>query len=425
MTTPPRPAPGAPSTPVRPARTASPRTARAINDRIALELLVEHGPLTAGRLKELTGLSRPSVADLLRRLTEDGLVRDAGEAGESRRGPNARLYGLVADRAHVAAVDVRTTGVSFALADLAGGAAGGTELPMGDAGDAGDGKGGTGSGGDPVERTVTALREALRGAGVTTLHTVTVGAPGMIDPATGALGRSTTLPAWHARVPAAIRERLGVPVVLENEVNLAGIAEHRLGAARGRDTFVLLWLGHGVGAAVILDGALRRGASGGTGEVGFLPVPGTPGLPSATVCDGGFHSLAGAAAVCALARGHGLRTSRHTTEDGVRAAEAVVRAAVAGEAGAGAEAFLEALAERIAVGAAAVASVLDPGCVVLGGEVGRAGGRPLAKRVAGRLAGMSPLATEVLCGTVEGSPVLGGGLVTALDAARRELFNPR
>ncbi|MFH0245274.1 ROK family transcriptional regulator [Streptomyces sp. HK10] len=419
MTTPPRPDPPAPSASVRPARTASPRTARAINDRIALELLVEHGPLTAGRLKELTGLSRPSVADLLRRLADDGLVRAAGEAGETRRGPNARLYGLVADRAHVAAVDVRTGGVSFALADLAGGAAGGAEPPVLDGADGADG------GGDPVERTVTALREALRENGVTTLHTVAVGAPGMIDPATGALGRGTTLPAWHARVPAAIRERLGAPVVLENEVNLAGIAEHRLGAARGRDTFVLLWLGHGVGAAVILDGALRRGASGGTGEVGFLPVPGTAGLPSATVCDGGFHSLAGAAAVCALARGHGLRPPRYAPGDGVRAAEAVVRAAVAGEAGAGAEAFLDALAERIAVGAAAVASVLDPGCVVLGGEVGRAGGQPLAERVAGRLAGMSPLATEVLCGTVEGSPVLGGGLVTALDAARRELFTPR
>ncbi|WP_093656624.1 ROK family transcriptional regulator [Streptomyces radiopugnans] len=424
MTTPPRPAPpAAPAPPphpaARPARTASPRTARAINDRIALELLVEHGPLTAGRLKELTGLSRPSVADLLRRLADDGLVRIVGQAGEARRGPNARLYGLVADRAHVAAVDLRADGVSFALADLAGGAAGGAELPVGDGADAG------GGGGDPVERTVTALRDALRESGVTTLHTVAVGAPGMIDPATGALGRGSTLPAWHARVPAAIRERLGAPVVLENEVNLAGIAEHRLGAARGRDTFVLLWLGHGVGAAVVLDGALRRGASGGTGEVGFLPVPGTAGLPSATVCDGGFHSLAGAEAVCALARGHGLRPPRHASAHGVHAAEAVVRAAVAGEAGAGAEAFLEALAERVAVGAAAVASVLDPGCVVLGGEVGRAGGQPLAERVAGRLAGMSPLATEVLCGTVEGSPVLGGGLVTALDAARRELFTPR
>ncbi|MDG9701743.1 ROK family transcriptional regulator [Streptomyces sp. DH37] len=405
MTLPARPAP--------PARTASPRTARAINDRIALELLVEHGPLTAGRLKELTGLSRPSVADLLRRLAEDGLVEDVGEAGAARRGPNARLYGLVADRAHVAAVDVRTGSVSFALADLAGGAVGRTVLPVEE------------DGGDPVERTVAALREALRENGVTALHTVAVGAPGMIDPATGALGRSTSLPAWHARVPAALRERLGAPVVLENEVNLAGIAEHRLGAARGRDTFVLLWLGHGVGAAVVLDGALRRGASGGTGEVGFLPVPGTAGLPSATVCDGGFHSLAGAEAVCALAREHGVRPPPHDPGDGSRAAEAVVRAAVAGEAGAGGEAFLDALAGRVAVGAAAVASVLDPGCVVLGGEVGRAGGRALAERVAERLAGMSPLATEVLCGTVEGSPVLGGGLVTALDAARRELFTPR
>lgn len=407
-----------------PARTASPRTARAINDRIALELLVDRGPLTAGRLKELTGLSRPSVADLLQRLTDDGLVRVVGEAGEARRGPNARLYGLVADRAHVAAVDVRTGSVSFAVADLAGSPVDRAVLPVEEAGNGSGGDAGAGAG-DPAERTAAALEKALRGNGVTGLHTVAVGVPGLIDPAAGTLGRSAALPAWHARVPAALRERLGVPVLLENEVNLAGIAEHRLGAARGRDTFVLLWLGHGVGAAVVLDGALRRGASGGTGEIGFLPVPGTAGLPSATDCAGGFHSVAGAEAVCALAREHGLTAPPYDPADGARAAEAVVRSAAAGEAGGAGEAFLEALAGRIAVGAAAVASVLDPGCVVLGGEVGRAGGQVLADRVARRLAGLSPLATEVLCGTVEGSPVLGGGLVTALDAARRELFSPR
>ncbi|MEE1938990.1 ROK family transcriptional regulator [Streptomyces sp. TRM 70361] len=411
------------------ARTASPRTARAINDRIALELLVAHGPLTAARLKELTGLSRPSVADLLQRLADDGLVRVVGEAGETRRGPNARLYGLVADRAHVAAVDVRTGTVSFALADLAGNTVRQTVLALdggetGETGQGGEAGQGEGDGADPVARTVAALRQALRDSGAAAPHTIAVGAPGMIDPATGALGRSTALPAWHARVPAALRDGLGVPVLLENEVNLAGIAEHRLGAARGRDTFVLLWLGHSVGAAVVLDGALRRGASGGTGEIGFLPVPGAGWPPSATVCDGGFHSLAGSAAVCELARAHGLDTPPYDPADGARAAETVVRAATAGAAGSGGEAFLGALAERIAVGAAAVTSVLDPGCVVLGGEVGRAGGEALAARVADRLAAMSPLATEVLCGTVEGSPVLGGGLVTALDAARADLFEP-
>ena len=89
---------------------ASPRTARVINDRLALDHLLREGPLTAARLKELTGLSRPTVADLVDRLTGAGLIRIVGESGADRRGPNARLYGLVAERAHLAALDVRTSG---------------------------------------------------------------------------------------------------------------------------------------------------------------------------------------------------------------------------------------------------------------------------------------------------------------------------
>ncbi len=66
---------------------ASPSTARAINDRSALRLLQEEGPLTAGQLKQLTGLSRPTVADLVERLTASGLITVVGESGEQRRGP--------------------------------------------------------------------------------------------------------------------------------------------------------------------------------------------------------------------------------------------------------------------------------------------------------------------------------------------------
>ncbi|HBF78376.1 MAG TPA: ROK family transcriptional regulator, partial [Streptomyces sp.] len=97
---------------------ASPSTARAINDRLALRLLQQDGPLTAGQLKTLTGLSRPTVADLVDRLQEAGLVRVVGESGSQRRGPNARLYGIVADRAHLAALDVRTDSVAVVVADL-------------------------------------------------------------------------------------------------------------------------------------------------------------------------------------------------------------------------------------------------------------------------------------------------------------------
>jgi predicted NBD/HSP70 family sugar kinase len=397
------------------ARTASPRTARAINDRLALELIVERGPLTAGQLKEATGLSRPTVADLVERLQQAGLLRVVGEAGEQRRGPNARLYGLVADRAHVAAVDVRTGGVRFAVADLAGRVCGEAVLPVHPAG-------------PParlVDDAVAALEKVLDGSGARpgSLHTVAVGAPGMVAPATGELNPAGALPAWHRDLVAALRARLGVPVLLENEVNLAGVAERRLGAARDHATFVLIWLGHGVGAAVVLDGRLRRGESGGTGEIGFLPVPGTSGLPSATACAGGFHSLASGPAVCALAAEHGLEIPPGAAADAdARDAESVVRAAVAAGPGGAADAFLDALAGRVAVAAAALTCVLDPGCVVLGGEVGRAGGADLAARVEARLAGMFPLRTLVRAGTVEGSPVLRGAVLTALDAARAELF---
>ncbi|QDQ10403.1 ROK family transcriptional regulator [Streptomyces spectabilis] len=384
---------------------ASPSTARAINDRLALRLLQSEGPLTAGQLKQLTGLSRPSVADLVERLQDSGLIAVVGEAGERRRGPNARLYGIVADRAHLAALDVRTESVAVVVADLLGTPLAEASLPMGD---------GTGTG-RAVERAVALVERTAGAAGATRLHTVGVGAPGLIHPATGDLRDSAGLPAWHRRLVTALTDRLPARVLVENETNLAARAERRDGAAHDRDTFVLLWLGAGTGAAVVLDGALRRGASGGTGEIGFLPVPGTGGLPSATACDGGFHTLAGSGAVADLAADHGLKAE---PGPGELPAAALVRHAVE----TGHAPFLTALADRVAIGAASVAAVLDPGCVVLGGELGRAGGTALADRVARRVAAMSPLRTEVRASTLGGAAVLRGALLTARDAAQDELF---
>ncbi|GAA1039529.1 ROK family transcriptional regulator [Streptomyces murinus] len=443
---------------------ASPSTARAINDRLALGLLQDKGPLTAGQLKQLTGLSRPTVADLVERLGAAGLITVVGESGAARRGPNARLYGIAADRAHLAALDVRTEGVAVLVADLVGRVLVEAAVPI---------EGDTGTG-PAVQRVVAAVAGAVGRAGAEGLHTVGIGAPGLIDPATGDLRDSAGLPAWHRSLSAALQERLpGARVTVENETNLAALAEQREGAARDRDTFVLLWLGHGTGAAVVLDGTLRRGASGGTGEIGFLPVPGTPTLPSATDCSGGFHTLAGAAAVASLGAEHGLPTP--STTDGPGAAGmvrgAVERVLAAGEpAGSrkaksepgagepvgawracggeepsaadestdrepaaaadpagtavGAERrFLSALADRIAIGAASVVAVLDPGCVVLGGEIGHAGGDVLAGLVAQRLRRMSPLPTEVRAGTLGGSAVLRGALLTARDRAQDTLWS--
>ncbi|MEU2549879.1 ROK family transcriptional regulator [Streptomyces roseolus] len=371
---------------------ASPSTARALNDRLALRLLQDEGPLTAAQLKTLTGLSRPTVADLVERLSGSGLVHVVGEAGAERRGPNAKLYGLVADRAHLAALDLRTRSVTVTVTDLLGAPLAEAAAPVGE--DAGTGA--------AVELAVALLERTAKEAGVERLHSVAVGAPGLIDPATGELRDSTGLPAWHRRLVAVLQERLPAQVLVENETNLAAVAELREGAAAGREDFVLLWLGQGVGAAVVLGGRLRRGASGGAGEIGFLPVPGTSGLPSATGCDGGFHELVSTAAVETLAAAHGLDP--------------------AGALASGHGPFLDALARRLAVGAAAVAAVLDPGCVVLAGETGHQGGPELAARVEAELAALSPLRTEVRATTLGDTAVLRGALLRARDAAQDALF---
>ncbi|MBZ6230757.1 ROK family transcriptional regulator [Streptomyces olivaceus] len=390
---------------------ASPSTARAINDRLALHLLQQEGPLTAGRLKALTGLSRPTVADLVERLTVSGLIRVTGESGEQRRGPNAKLYGIVAERAYLAALDVRTEGVAVLVSDLLGRVLAEGSVPI-------DDDNGTGP---AVEQAVDLVERAAKEAGADRLHTVGIGAPGLIDPAGGELRDSSGLPEWHRRLITALQDTFpDARVGVENETNLAALAEQRDGAARDRDTFVLLWLGLGIGAAVVLDGTLRRGVSGGAGEIGFLPVPGTAGLPSATDCAGGFHSVAGAGAVTALAAEHGVTAPPDGPEP---YAAALVREAVRGSAPA-AERFLDALADRIVLGAAAVVSVLDPGCLVLAGEIGRAGGDVLAGRVQHRLARMSPLATEVRASALGGGAVLRGALLTARDRAQDELFAP-
>ncbi|RKN30080.1 ROK family transcriptional regulator [Micromonospora musae] len=378
----------------------TPRLLRALNDRAALELLLERGPLTRARLGELTGLSKVTASQLVERLEERGLVARVGEQAGGR-GPNAQLYAVRPGSAHVIGVDVGPDRVVAACADITGAVIGRVEQSTRDTD-------------DPVGVVHNAVVQAAGSAQaqLSSVRRVVLGTPGLVDPGTGDITFAFNLPRWHRGLLAALREDLHTPVVFENDVNLAAVAEAQSGAAQGLSDFVLVWIGAGVGQAIMLGGRLHHGSSGAAGEIGYLPVPGVP-IPRdvSRRAKPAFQRLVDAAAVCAVARENGFAADNATD---------AVRAAI--EAGADGGPVLDELARRLALGVASTCVVLDPPLVVLAGEVGQAGGSALADRVQQEVADISLVRPRVVPTGLTEEPILRGALRTALDAVRDEVF---
>ncbi|MFD0774669.1 ROK family protein [Streptomonospora algeriensis] len=396
-------------------RPGTPRLLRQLNDRAALELLLASGPLTRTQLGQETGLSKVTASQLLARLEERQLVHVVGSQAGGR-GPNAALYAVVPSSAYALALDIRASEITGALADITGQVAGEFTLDPTDTQ-------------DPVDQVSGAVMRLLHTCEVPLdrLSACTIGTPGVVDPRTGAVRFSFDLHSWLEDAFHTLRSDLGPIVRVENDVNLAALAEHAEGAGEDASDFALIWLGGGggVGMAIVLDDRIHWGATGGAGEIGYLPVPGAPlpgdvGLPGGyqslrrtgerpTIAHG-FQALVGAQEISALGRSHGFT--------GRTVGDILTAAAEAGGAG---EGFLDELAERIARGVAAVCVVLDPGLVVLGGEIAESGGDDLAQRVARATARIGPNAPQVSVGRVQ-SPVLRGALLSALQHAREDVF---
>ncbi|CBG72966.1 ROK family transcriptional regulator [Streptomyces sp. LBUM 1478] len=402
----------------------TPRVLRAMNDRAALDLLLEHGPLSRTRLGKLTGLSKPTASQLLARLEAAGLVIARGTGtegtgdsgpGAARPGPNAQLYAVDPTAAYAAGLDVTPERVLAAVADITGRTVGEFAVPTPGRRPA-----------EPVVRQVTtALDGAVKAAGLVRadVRRLVIGTPGAFDPNTGRLRYASHLPGWHS--PALLDElaaALPMPVEYENDVNLAALAEQRLGAARGHEDFVLLWNEGGLGAAVVLGGRLHRGFTGGAGEVGFLPVPGVPLVRQVTKANsGGFQELAGSQVIPRLARELGISPIPEGPYAEV-AAELVSRAAADPDSGPHRH-LLATYATGLATGVAALVAVLDPELVVLSGTALTAGGEPLRALVEAELAELAASRPRLALGDVREHPVLRGALESALAATRDEVFD--
>ena len=399
-------------------RPGTPSLLRELNDRAALDLLLPGIPLTRTQISEQTRVSKVTVAQMLARLEERGLVTVVGQQ-EGGRGPNAALYSVVPSSAYVAGLYVELDCVSARVADVTGRVV--AEVSVNPNGAA-----------NPVELVRWAVDRACRTAGVemSRLSAFVLGSPGVVDPQNGDPSLAINLPDWHEGLLGALGGALNRPVIIENDVNLAAMAERACGAAQGLDDFVLVWIGVGLGMSAFLGGKVHRGAAGAAGEIGYLPGTGAP-LPEDVrhPANGGLQSLVGASVVRMLAGVFGFAAP--TAEQAVRAAVAAAADHQGSANGNGsrtsgpaarANEFLGELARRVATGVASVAVVLDPGLVVLGGDVGLAGGAALTNRVAAEVARICPASPRVVPTAVTGPPVLCGAMLAAVDQARTDLL---
>lgn len=191
-----------------------------------------------------------------------------------------------------------------------------------------------------------------------------VGAAGVVDSTRGTIISATeTFTSWvGTNLVTGLRSRLGlaetVPVEVRNDVAAHALGEHWVGAARGYDSMLMVAVGTGVGGGVVLDGRLHTGARNVAGEIGHLPVPGAEALRCAC---GRFGHLEAIAAGPAIERRYAQLAGQPAT------GREIMALAEAGDE----TALLVVRGAAVAIGKAisGVVSVLDPGCVVIGGGV--------------------------------------------------------
>jgi Transcriptional regulator/sugar kinase len=381
----------------------TPSWLREQNERTALALLLEHGVLTRNRLGELSGLSKPTAGQIVSRLESVGLIEVVGEVSAGR-GPNAASYGVRADRVLGVAIDIDETTIRSTVVDAAG-----AEHPVVETSiAAGTGRKDERSAASDIRGAIGAACSAAR-ANMDGVRVVSIGVQGSIDPRNDELSFIDTLPGWPRRgIRAHLESSLGRQVLIDNDVNLAAIAERSEGAGAGSGSFALLWMGEGLGLAVDLGGTVHRGASGGAGEIGYLPVPQAASAIDPRAAD--LQDLIGGETIVGIAR-----------ENGMAGTAASIVAALSDHPAR--EALLTAVAPRIALGVVPVLAILDPELIVLGGPIGTAGGELLAGLVRAEIARTTPWHPGVTRSTVPEFPVLRGAREVLVHQVRQRLFS--
>jgi N-acetylglucosamine repressor len=234
---------------------------RAFNQQLVLRALHDRSPLSRADLARITGLTRTSVGDLVGTLMHEGLVEEVGR-GQSSGGKSPIMLGVAPHGRHLIGLDLGEDRFSGAVVNLRGEILRSVDLPL------------EGRNGDAAVELVCQLVDALRAEDPSPFLGIGIGAPGVIDTSAGVVRWSVNLDWADLRLGPLLEERYGMPVVIANDSHAAALAEltfHR----RPRPTnLVVIRVGRGIGAGIIINGQLFQGDGHGAGEFGHVSVAG-------------------------------------------------------------------------------------------------------------------------------------------------------
>jgi predicted NBD/HSP70 family sugar kinase len=333
-------------------RSAQPATSGLRTRQLLLAMIRDTAPITRSDLTRLSGLSRSAVAAAVQRLLDDGLVTES-TAVPSGRGRPATLLRPRAPDGVLVGIDFGHDHVALAVADAHGRVlAEGREQVDVDTRSS-----------DALDTAVRLFDEQLRSAGVDrgSVRAVVAAIPGPLDARSGQVQSATILSSWVGMAPAELlAERLQVPVHLGNDAELGALGELSFGAGRGIADLLYVKASHGIGAGLVLGGRLYQGATGIAGEIGHTQID-----SAGDQCRCGQRGCLEAMVSTSVVRKQ-LQVSGFTVAESAWGLAEVARDPV------GARVLTEA-GRHLGRVVADICNCLNPGRVVLGGQLGAAG----------------------------------------------------
>jgi N-acetylglucosamine repressor len=238
---------------------ATHKQTRTFNQQLVLRALHDQSPLSRADLARLTGLTRTSVGDLVGTLVDNGLIEEVGR-GHSSGGKSPILLRVAPDGRHVVGLDLGEAQFSGAVVNLRGEILRSIHLPL------------EGRNGDAAVELVFQLVDALRADDRSPLLGIGIGAPGIIDTSTGTVRWSVNLDWADLRLGPLLEQRCRVPVVVANDSHAAALAELTFFRRPRPNNLIVIKVGRGVGAGIILNGQLFQGDGHGAGEFGHVSM---------------------------------------------------------------------------------------------------------------------------------------------------------